>query len=80
MKIMIFIGLKLAEILSVCGIGYFTVNVIGIKPEDCDNNWVNYPLMGVFSLAALLFIFVIYVGIYHAIKANWAWAERLRKK
>ena len=85
MKILIFIGLKLAEILGVCGIvgilygiGCLITCVIGFDPEM--NHWAILILKGFISLSLLIGIVFIVYSIYEAIKANWAWAERLRKK
>ncbi len=85
MKLLIFIGLKLAEILGVCGcigilygLGLVMTYVIGFKPED--TRWGHILAKGFISLGGLFLIFIISLGIYHAIKANWAWATRLSKK
>lgn len=83
-KILIFIGLKIAEILGVCGIvgilygiGWLLTYQLGIDP-DMTGGWLCFK--GFFCLAFLVIIFVIGFGIYCAIKANWAWADRLSKK
>jgi hypothetical protein len=80
-KLLIVIELKLAEILGVCGIvailygfGCIMTYVLGI--DRAMTNPVVMICKGVIFVGGLFVLF----GIYHAIKANWAWAGRIAKK
>ena len=84
-RILIFVGLKIAEILGICGIvgilygiGYFNVRVMGWF--DDMELWFELVLVGVLVLAILFLIFMLGTGIYCAIMANWEWASKLSKK
>ena len=84
-KLLICIELKLAEILGVCGIvvimygmGYFVTRIMGVAAHM--DLWYEIIAMGFLPLSMLLGIFMLSIGIYEIIKANWAWAERLKNK
>lgn len=84
-KILIFIGLKLAEALGICGIvgilygmGYFVTRVMGWATHM--DLWYETIVMGVIPLLMLFGIFAVGFLIYEVIKANWAWADRISKK
>ena len=83
-KLLICIELKLAEILGVCGIVGIICGIEAIlvylkvfHNVDKFNDWVGCWFL---TLIVMGFTFAIGCGIYHAIKANWAWAERLKNK
>lgn len=85
-KILIFTGLKLAEIMGVCGIvgilygmGWFITNVIGYDPKGSNIAWLIFKGFYL-GLIPLFLIFAIGIGIYHVIKANWTWADRISRK
>ncbi|KKM60013.1 hypothetical protein LCGC14_1546090 [marine sediment metagenome] len=85
MKILIFIGLKLAEILGVCGIvgilygiGIITDPIIFWDFEE--TSLVRTLSAGFIGIVIIIGLSLTAFGIYCVIKANWAWAERLRKK
>ena len=77
-RILIFIGLKIAEILSVCGIigimygiGYFILNIT-------EKTVVWYEALAIGFMVVLIGA-VLYLILSEAIKANWKWAGRLSK-
>ena len=85
--LLICIELKLAEILGVCGIvgilygfGLCIDSIFFSRIHE----WYIIVLKGLWLLCVIGFGFGvgywIAFGIYHAIKANWAWAERISKK
>ncbi len=87
-KILIFIGLKIAEILGVCGIVGILYGIglfaIYLNIPLTHKNWVEIALIGfvcVFGLPAIILLpYGIGHIIYDVIKANWAWADRITKK
>ncbi len=82
-KILIFIGLKIAEILGGVGI-MATVYGLGlglnhiIYPKQ--DTWFQIVLKGVIALCAITIANLIGIGIYYGIKANWNWADRITNK
>ncbi|HDY67624.1 MAG TPA: hypothetical protein ENH85_07525 [Candidatus Scalindua sp.] len=82
-KLLICIELKLAEILGVCGIvGILYGFGIIFNPIffPYRNTTPSIFFSGFIVIWCMAILFMIGVGIYHAIKANWAWADRLSKK
>ena len=83
-KLLICIELKLAEILGVCGIlGIFYGFGILVDPlifPGFDPQLGRLWFSGFIGCVIIAVIFLICCGIYHAIKANWQWAERISKK
>ncbi len=82
-RLLICIELKLAEILGVCvilGIFYLIgYSVVGLKFFSHMNLWYEMIISGLMCFLVLFLLFLIWIGIYSAIKANWAWAERISK-
>jgi hypothetical protein len=82
-KILIFIGLKLAEILGVCGIAA-TLYGLGMFTDSFLFPGFHISILrtffsGFIGLIAIVVIIGICLCIYHAIKANWNWADRIAK-
>ncbi|KKL83324.1 hypothetical protein LCGC14_1975940 [marine sediment metagenome] len=84
-KLLICIELKLAEILGVCGfagiaygLGWFITNIIGFSPKDSN---VALLIVKGFCVGGggLALIYLTGFGIYCAIKANWQWADRIKR-
>ncbi|KKM07771.1 hypothetical protein LCGC14_1730530 [marine sediment metagenome] len=82
-KLLIVIELKLAEILGVCvivGILYgsgLALNSVWYRGIDTK---LEIFTKGILVYLCISVLYLISFGIYHAIKANWAWAERLKNK
>lgn len=82
-RISIFIGLKIVEILGVCGIvGIFYCLHLGLASISTSKIFI-YSIAGIVGggIVALFFLslYAIGTGIALAIKANWRWAGRLTK-
>lgn len=84
-KILIFIGLKIMEILGVCGItaiaygiGCFSTRVLGFATHM--DLWYEIVIMGFVCLFILFAGFLICMGIWQALKANWKWADKIVNK
>lgn len=78
--ILIFIGLKLLEILGICGIIVIAYYIgqyylyLGLADDGA-------PFMPAFlGLVSMFVSFVIGMGIYAGIIANWEWASKLSRK
>jgi hypothetical protein len=93
--ILIFIGLKLTEIMAVCGviaityfIGYFVDPwLTKILYKDIYPDIRPYEryhslcfLVGLFVYCFLIVIGIAGYGICAGVKANWNWAKRISKK
>ncbi len=78
-RILIFIGLKIVEILGVCGIVgiayYIGQYYLYLGLEEGEELFLPTFL----GLASMVVSLVIGMGIYAGIKANWSWAGGLTK-
>ena len=88
-KILIFIGLKIAEIIGVCLVpviiystGLFMTYRIGWHADRLDILDIAFKGFAVYAGGFIMFLVSIgaYKGIKHAIKANWDWADRIARK
>ncbi len=96
MKVLIFIGLKIAEIGAVFLFFYggyhlalFYERVWHIFPSLTDERYawskwgdvifasVSAPVV---SIGVIVAVTLICLGIYHGIKANWEWAEKIKRR
>ena len=86
--ILIFIGLKLSELILAC-MGYILLYAMGflilfwIEGEDPRlhklNDFLAIPSFGFLGILAILVCWELGVGIYHLIKWNWQKAKELSK-
>ena len=84
MKVILYcIGLKIAEIVAICGILYVAYLIGGFitylsgMSVALEPIWLGHTLIGII----ILFISIaISVGIYNGIRLNWKWAEKLAGK
>ncbi len=84
-KLLIVIELKLAEILGVCAIPTILYGMgIIVDPiifwEFRETSLIRTVFSGYIGCLVIALFVLLCFGIYHAIKANWAWASRLSKK
>lgn len=82
-KILIFIGLKIVEILALCvGVGILYGLGIFVDPIIFPNFYISTMRIffaGFVGICIIAVIFLIALAIYYAIKANWDWADSISK-
>lgn len=87
-KILIFIGLKVAEVLGFCGcvgilygIGSFAI-YMGLHFDDETKyaGWAYPILVGVILGTGVLALFAIGIPVHHFVKTNWNWADRINRR
>ncbi len=83
-KLLICIELKIAEALGVCGVFAIlygiglAINPIFMELEDHAPWWVMTLQGGLVAIAPIL-LFIFFKAIYDIIKANWAWAGKIKR-
>ncbi len=75
-KILVFIGLKLAELVGVCILGYGLYWLGHLWPGKQANIWYGYIIDGTLLTLISILILLIGTGIF---VFNWSWTEHIVK-